>query len=184
MLQDLSWLAVMFCVYAFARLLHYACLRLEDNNKYLFLQKILFAFCCILWFVSAPVTIIMSIINLLHFRRLEDKVRTDLDDDPESHNYHKNSTIPLELIAVILFVAVLSLSFQLNNKSDEIDSLKASLEEAYDEYDNGYEAGADDAKTYYYSAGYDDGFEAGAEAGYEDAYNDGFADGYAEGLDE
>lgn len=196
MFPDMSWLGILACVYALARLIHYAYLRLEDSNRHPFVQKVLIVFCFILWFISAPVTLIMGIINTMHYRRLEDKVRMDCAKDPSSHDYHKNASIPLEIISVFLLIVVICGVVQNGRLEDEIESLETQIEEleyeCLSEYDRGFEAARDESfdEGYNeggldgYKSGYSDGRIDGAEAGYADGYDDGYGDGHVEGYDE
>lgn len=182
MFSDLGWLGILTCVYALARLIHYASLRLDDSGKHPIVNKFLTLLCFILWLLSAPVTIVMGIINMMHYHRLEDKIKKDLDEDPSSHNYHKDSLIPIEIIAVVLFVLLLVCTFQNSDLRNKIESLDAQIEELEHEYDRGYEEGCIDSEAKAYNEGYDDGYSAGADISWEDSYLDGYNDGYAEGC--
>lgn len=191
--SDFSWLGILACIYALARLIHYAYLRLEDSNQHPFVQKVLVVLCFILWFISAPVALIMGIINTMHYRRLEDRVRMDCAKDPSSHNYRNNASIPLEIISVFLLIMVIGCGVQNNRLESEIELLKTQIEESEYEcdrqYENGYDAGRDVGYDDGYIEGYDDGHEEGYSKGYDDRnfmieswYSDGYEDGYSDGY--
>ena len=191
----LIWFGISSFVYALSRLIHYAELRLEDSNKYPHTQTFLTGVWIVLWVASLPLSLIMWFINRLHRQRLEDKVRTELSKDSDYLNYHKTELIPIELLAAILFGALLLCVVQISTLQNNIEDLKYQIsaiqEEAEQQYDNGYDEGRTGAynEGYYggYDSGYDDGYSEGyaekeemIESWYADGYEDGFKDGFAE----
>lgn len=156
-------------VYAFARLLHYAYLRLEDSNRHPVLQKILLAVCFILWLLSFPVSVVLGVLNTMHFNRLRDIMQAEYNTYGAPTNVHRDSSISAELIAVILLIILIAVTIQSPSKED--------LQYEYDAgYETGYESG--------YSAGYDESQELVMESWYTDGYEDGYGDGHADGYDE
>lgn len=68
-----AMIGVMTCIYAVARLLNYCGCLLEDKNKSAPAQTILALFTCILYLLSAPVAIVLGLIELQFIKRLTTK---------------------------------------------------------------------------------------------------------------
>lgn len=184
MFSGLGWLGILTCIYALSRLLHYAYLRLKDDNKHERIQKVLISFCIILWCLSVPVSLVMGVINMFHSQRLEDKIAKDFSQCPPSHNSHRDSSLPLEIISLFLFIAVIAGVIENGRLEDKVESLESQIAESeYDsnrQYDNGYDAGRDNGREEGYEEGYIDGLKEGYNEGYYDGRNDGYSIGYNE----
>lgn len=182
MFSDLSWLGILVCVYAFARLLHYAHLRLDDSGKHKFISKILLFICSFLWLLSTPVSIVLGILNTLHFRRLDENLNNGYGDNPHKITTNESSSLSLRIIAVILLVLVIAGYIQNNQLEDEILALESEIEELSCDYDRGYEEGFDAARHEYLQEGYASGYPDGYDEGYSEGQEIGYAEGYSSGY--
>ena len=179
-------ISIMACIYLVARLLLYACLRLEDDNKHPKIQMALISICFILWILSLPFTIVFGATNKLHENRIHDKFQRDYSKDPQSVR-PRESSIPAEIISILLLVVAVTAFIGNIRLENEVEELNAQIEAHSSEYDTGYDAGREAAwdEAYYegYNEGSSDGYNEGYEAGKEETYAIAYEDGYLYGVE-